>query len=129
VPKPYYEEGSDFPSYLLDSINIYSLSGESFGRFSASGKIDTGSTWCVIPVSAVENLSLDSVDDVPSEDAHGNKKDLPYYWVRLEIEGLVNKLVQVTASKKNYFLIGRNVLHDLRMSAYPANRELSLERP
>ncbi|MFI5450519.1 MAG: hypothetical protein ACHQ03_12225, partial [Candidatus Bathyarchaeia archaeon] len=95
----------------------------------ATGKIDTAARWSAIPEYAVKELVLQRARDIKVYDFNYDESIRPSYYVRLEIQGLTNKIVEVITRKRSDVLVGCDILTDLKLISSPSENFLSLEKP
>lgn len=124
----HFQENAEYPELLLDSVEIHSLE-EAGSSYLATGKIDTGATWSAIPRKAVKKLELQPSRIIDAYDYDNELRKQTSYWVRPEMRGLTNKLVEVISRNKSDVLIGRDILTDLKLISSPSEKMLSLEKP
>jgi predicted aspartyl protease len=93
-------------------------------------KIDTGADASAIPSSVKDELRLEPAGEanVTGYKNKRKKKEAVYY-VGFTVEGYQSNLASVIATEKDYALLGRNVLNQLKLTADGKNERFTLEDP
>lgn len=81
------------------------------GQASLPGKLDTGAAMSVLPTATVAALGLTTRSEVRVSGYDGRMRQLPAYYVTLEMEGYTIQGLKVTAAPRTQMLLGRDVLN------------------
>ena len=123
----YYDTcDKELPELLVDSVEIFSMEENTDSKI-LTGKLDTGAKASVIPKQAVRELGLRPWGSITAYDYKNIGHAEPTYFVRLELVGLINKVIRVIASNRLNVLVGRDILNSLKLTANGRDRLLSLE--
>jgi len=98
-------------------------------RVTQKALIDTGADGSVIPARIRDEWGLIKAGDVISVDCHNIETPEPTYNVRIVVNELVSKIVEVTLVNGELILLGRDILNELKMCADGKAQSFSLEDP
>ncbi len=98
-------------------------------HISKKAQVDTGADGSIIPRSVRDRWQLNQVGLVSVLDCHNRLTYDPTYDVRIAVNGLVNKIVEVTLIDSDEILLGRDIMNELKMCADGKTKSLTLEDP
>ncbi len=93
------------------------------------GKIDTGADICALPASAVAALDLPPSRVVRAAGSAGDLADAVVYRVALRVAGITFPDVEALATRRDYAIIGRNVLAGVVLRLDGPRAVLSVTKP
>lgn len=125
---PYDAENFDPPALILD-VEVVHPDPRDKRRVTKKAKIDTGADGSVIPVKIRDEWELYKTGEVTTINFQREERVEPTYDVRIVINRLVNKIVEVTVANREDLLLGRDILNDLKMCANGKFQFFALEDP
>lgn len=123
-----YAKTFDPPALILD-VKVVHPDPQDKRCTKRKAKIDTGADISVIPVNIRDDWKLYKTGEITICDFKREVKMEPTYNVRIIINKLVSKIVEVTVSNREDLLLGRDILNDLKMCANGKSRLFTLEDP
>jgi predicted aspartyl protease len=96
-------------------IDVQASNPETGRKFTIRAKIDTGADLTDIPQVLRERLDLLPFSEENIRYADGRITLKPTYLANFALDGFNFESVEVTSSNRNYVLIGRNILNQLKL--------------
>ena len=98
------------------------------GSASADGKVDTGADVCAVPERLVAELALPPVRTVRAAGYGGVLQEVTAYRMDLSLDGFDFLRVEALSTRRDYVIIGRNVLRWLIVRIDGPHETLELTR-
>ena len=126
--RPYDDQNFDPPALVLD-VEITHPNPKDKRHVTKKALIDTGADGSVIPENIRDKWELHQTGEVTTVDFRREETLEPTYDVRIAINGLVSKIVEVTVANREHVLLGRDILNELKMCADGKGQSFTLEDP
>jgi predicted aspartyl protease len=125
---PYDADNFQPPALVVD-VELVHPNAKDKRRVTKKAQIDTGADGSVIPATLRDDWDLNKADDVITVDCHNRRTSEPTYNIRIVVNGLVSKIVEVTLVDGEDVLLGRDILNELKMCANGKTLSFTLEDP
>ena len=124
-----YDADSFQPPALVVDVELVHPNPQYKRRVTMKALIDTGADGSVIPAKVRDEWKLIKADDVITIDCHNRQTKEPTYNIRIVVNGVISKIVEVTLVNGEEVLLGRDVLNELRICADGKAQSFTLEDP
>lgn len=118
----------EIPALVME-IELVHPNPQDNRRLRKKAQIDTGADASVIPARIREEWNLIKADDVTTLDSHNVSKEESSFYVRIEVDDLISKIIEVTLIDSEDILLGRDVLNELKICADGKAQSFTLEDP
>ena len=118
-----YDTTVNVPRLLL-SLHISNLNKTQ--KIKVNAMIDTGASISAIPQYFISKLDLSPSRKVQVSGFIGEKEYVYKYFVKVFLTSKMKYEIEVITSKRDYFIIGRDILNRMKLIADGPKREFSL---